>query len=162
MRSGQSMWSADMDDDFLRSTSHDERHYSILKALEFTSYVTVPLRLRDEQVLGTVSLVSAGSGRRFSEKDLGLAEQTGCTGQLGRHPGKGLRPRAPDLTRTAAAPAARRITPSPAGRSPPATGRPPSASRSGVTGTTSSRSANISSPSSWATWRATISGRRGS
>jgi serine/threonine-protein kinase RsbW len=43
--------------------------------LEFTSYVTVPLRLRDQQVLGTVTLISAGSGRRFSEKDLGLAEQ---------------------------------------------------------------------------------------
>jgi PAS domain S-box-containing protein len=75
MRSGRSMWSADMDDAFLRSTTRDERHYDILKTLEFTSYVTVPLRLRDEQVLGTVSLVSAGSGRRFSEKDLVLAEQ---------------------------------------------------------------------------------------
>ncbi len=75
MRSGRSMWSADMDEEFLRSTSRDERHYGILKTLEFTSYVTVPLRLRDEQVLGTVTLVSAGSGRRFSEKDLGLAEQ---------------------------------------------------------------------------------------
>ena len=75
MRYGRSMWSADMDDDFLRSTSRDERHYEILKALDFTSYVTVPLRLRDQQVLGTVTLVSAGSGRRFSEKDLGLAEQ---------------------------------------------------------------------------------------
>ncbi len=75
MRSGRSMWSADMDDDFLRQTSRDERHYAILKTLGFTSYVTVPLRLRDEQVLGTVTLVSAGSGRRFSEKDLGLAEQ---------------------------------------------------------------------------------------
>ena len=64
-----------MDDEFLRSTTRDERHYDILKMLEFTSYVTVPLRLRDEQVLGTVTLVSAGSGRRFSEKDLGLAEQ---------------------------------------------------------------------------------------
>jgi PAS domain S-box-containing protein len=75
IRSGRSMWSADMDDEFLRSTSRDERHYAILKTLGFTSYVTVPLRLRDEQVLGTVTLVSAGSGRRFSEKDLGLAEQ---------------------------------------------------------------------------------------
>ena len=75
MRSGRSMWSADMDDEFLRRTSRDERHYAILKMLEFTSYVTVPLRLRDEQVLGTVTLVSAGSGRRFSEKDLVLAEQ---------------------------------------------------------------------------------------
>ena len=75
IRSGKSMWSADMDDEFLRATSRDERHYAILKMLEFTSYVTVPLRLRDEQVLGTVTLVSAGSGRRFSERDLGLAEQ---------------------------------------------------------------------------------------
>jgi PAS domain S-box-containing protein len=75
IRNGRSMWSADMDDEFLRSTSRDERHYAILKTLGFTSYVTVPLRLRDEQVLGTVTLVSAGSGRRFSEKDLGLAEQ---------------------------------------------------------------------------------------
>ena len=75
MRSGRSMWSADMDDEFLRRTSREERHYDILKALEFTSYVTVPLRLREEQVLGTVTLVSAGSGRRFSEKDLVLAEQ---------------------------------------------------------------------------------------
>jgi PAS domain S-box-containing protein len=75
MRSGRSMWSAEVDDDFLRSNSRDQRHFAILKTLGFTSYVTVPLRLRDEQVLGTVSLVSAGSGRRFSEKDLGLAEQ---------------------------------------------------------------------------------------
>jgi PAS domain S-box-containing protein len=75
IRSGRSMWSAEMDDEFLRATSRDERHYSILKTLGFTSYMTVPLRLRDEQVLGTVTLVSAGSGRRFSEKDLGLAEQ---------------------------------------------------------------------------------------
>ena len=75
LRSGHSMWSAHMDDEFLRETSRDERHYSILKTLGFTSYMTVPLRLRDEQVLGTVTLVSAGSGRRFSEKDLGLAEQ---------------------------------------------------------------------------------------
>ncbi len=33
---------------------------------------------------------------------------TGRTGELGRHPGPGLRPRAPDLPRAAAAPAARR------------------------------------------------------
>jgi PAS domain S-box-containing protein len=75
MESGQSMWSAHMSDEFLRTTSRDDRHYSILKLLGFTSYMTVPLRLRNEQVLGTVTLVSAGSGRRFSEKDLGLAEQ---------------------------------------------------------------------------------------
>lgn len=75
MRSGRSMWSAEVSDEFLRETSRDARHYEILKQLGFTSYITVPLRLRNQQVLGTVSLVSAGSGRRFSERDLGLAEQ---------------------------------------------------------------------------------------
>ena len=44
------------------------------------------------EVLGTVTLVSAGSGRRFSEKDLGLAEQLADAGQLGRQPRPGLRP----------------------------------------------------------------------
>ncbi len=75
MRTGRSKWSADMDDEFLRATSRDDRHYAILKTLGFTSYMTVPLRLPDHRVLGTVTLVSAGSGRRYSEKDLGLAEQ---------------------------------------------------------------------------------------
>ncbi|MGD0747967.1 MAG: SpoIIE family protein phosphatase [Acidimicrobiales bacterium] len=75
MHSGQSMWSSFMDDGFLKATSRDGRHYSILKELGFTSYMTVPLRLHAESVLGTVTLVSAGSGRRFSEKDLGMAEQ---------------------------------------------------------------------------------------
>jgi serine/threonine-protein kinase RsbW len=75
MRNGQSMWSADMTDEFLRATARDERHYDILKTLGFASYMTVPLRLRNEHVIGTVTLVSAGSGRRFSERDLGLAEQ---------------------------------------------------------------------------------------
>jgi PAS domain S-box-containing protein len=75
MRSGHSMWSTHMDDEFLLATSRNERQFSILKTLGFTSYMTVPLRQRDDAVLGTLTLVSAGSGRRFSEKDLGLAEQ---------------------------------------------------------------------------------------
>jgi serine/threonine-protein kinase RsbW len=75
MRSGRSMWSATVTDEFLHQATRNERHYEILKQLDFTSYITVPLRLRNQEVLGTVSLVSAGSGRRFSERDLGLAEQ---------------------------------------------------------------------------------------
>jgi PAS domain S-box-containing protein len=75
MESGRSLWGAHMSDDFLRKTTVDEQHYAIVKALGFTSYMIVPLRLRQQEVLGTVTLVSAGSGRRFSERDLGLAEQ---------------------------------------------------------------------------------------
>jgi serine/threonine-protein kinase RsbW len=75
MRTGHSMWSAYMDDEFIRATSQDERHYEIVRLLGFESYMTVPLGRLDDRPLGTVTLVSAGSGRRFSEKDLGLAEQ---------------------------------------------------------------------------------------
>jgi PAS domain S-box-containing protein len=75
MRTGHSMWSADMPDEFLQEACRDTRHYSILKELGYSSYMTVPLRTREGEVIGTVSLVSCGSGRRFSEKDLDLAEQ---------------------------------------------------------------------------------------
>ncbi len=75
MRSGRSMWSDHMTEEFLRATSRDERHYEIIKQLGFTSYMTVPLGSGGDGVIGTVTLVSAGSGRRFCERDLGLAEQ---------------------------------------------------------------------------------------
>jgi PAS domain S-box-containing protein len=75
MRTGLSMWSTEVPDDLLRSISQDEAHFRLLKLVEFNSYMAVPLRASSKQVLGTVTLVSAGSGRRFSEKDLGLAEQ---------------------------------------------------------------------------------------
>ena len=75
METGRSVWSEHMSDEFLRGTSRDQRHYEIIKELGFTSYMTVPLGNNDGGVIGTVTLVSAGSGRRFTEKDLGLSEQ---------------------------------------------------------------------------------------
>jgi PAS domain S-box-containing protein len=74
MQSGRSRWDPEMTDEFLAATTRDERHLSIVKALEFTSYMTVPLKVASG-VLGTVTLVSAGSGRRFTEHDLALAEE---------------------------------------------------------------------------------------
>jgi serine/threonine-protein kinase RsbW len=74
MRTGRSSWAAEMTDEFLMRTSRDEEHFSVLKQLGFTSYMTVPLQVRG-RVLGTVTLVSAGSGRRFSAKDLSAAEE---------------------------------------------------------------------------------------
>jgi PAS domain S-box-containing protein len=71
---GRSRWSGVMTDDFLRATCRDERHYEIVKALGFESYMAVPL-MAEGRVLGTVTLVSAGSGRRFEVDDLDWAEQ---------------------------------------------------------------------------------------
>ncbi|HZU79925.1 MAG TPA: GAF domain-containing protein, partial [Acidimicrobiales bacterium] len=73
VQSRHSRWSAEMTDEFLRATCRDEEHFAIVKELGFTSYMTVPL-VAGEAVLGTLTLVSAGSGRRFGPDDLALAE----------------------------------------------------------------------------------------
>ncbi len=74
MRTGRSSWAPEMSDEFVARTSRDEQHLALVRELEFTSYMTVPLKAGGG-VLGTVTLVSAGSGRRFSEKDLVGAEE---------------------------------------------------------------------------------------
>jgi PAS domain S-box-containing protein len=74
LRTGRSRWDAVMTDEFLAATTKNERHLAILKDLEFTSYMTVPLAVGDRRI-GTVTLVSAGSGRRFTKQDLSAAEE---------------------------------------------------------------------------------------
>ncbi len=74
MASGRSSWLHHMSEEFLRMTSRDEHHLRVINELGFTSYMTVPLMIGD-RVKGTVTLVSAGSGRRFTEADLTGAEQ---------------------------------------------------------------------------------------
>ncbi|HWD65797.1 MAG TPA: SpoIIE family protein phosphatase [Solirubrobacteraceae bacterium] len=71
---GESIWSASMPDEFLQQTTQDEHHYEIVHALGFTSYLTVPLRA-GEKVLGAITLISAGSGRVFTEQDLATGER---------------------------------------------------------------------------------------
>lgn len=71
---GRSRWSAQLSDEFLRATTRNQRHYEIVKALGFESYMAVPL-IAGVRVLGTLTLVSAGSGRRFGSEDLDWAEQ---------------------------------------------------------------------------------------
>jgi PAS domain S-box-containing protein len=70
---GRSEISAEMSDEFLRATTRDARHYEIVKELGFTSYMCAPLAARG-RTLGTLTLISAESGRRFEDADLALAE----------------------------------------------------------------------------------------
>lgn len=73
IRHGRSSWSETMTDEFLAATTRDPEHLRILRALGFTSYMAVPLVAKG-LVLGAVTLVSAGSGRRFGPQDLAFAE----------------------------------------------------------------------------------------
>ena len=92
IRSGRSMWSAEMDDEFLRATSRDERHYAIVKTLDFTSYVTVPLRLRERTGPGHRHPRLRRIGSPLLRRGPRPGRAAGGTGQLRRHPGAGLRP----------------------------------------------------------------------
>jgi serine phosphatase RsbU (regulator of sigma subunit)/PAS domain-containing protein len=74
MQTGRARWSETMTDDFLRRTTRDDKHFALLKRLRFTSYMTLPL-VAENRILGSVTLVSAGSGRRFGHNDLALAEE---------------------------------------------------------------------------------------
>ena len=82
INTGRSRWSDTMSDEFLRRTTRDDRHFTLLKRLGFTSYMTLPL-VADNRILGSITLVSAGSGRRFGHSDLALAEEfTSCVAQV--------------------------------------------------------------------------------
>jgi serine/threonine-protein kinase RsbW len=73
MAEGRSLWRNDMPDDYLRSTTRDQHHFELTRQLQLTSFMCVPLVVGG-LTLGAITLVSAGSGRRFGADDLALAE----------------------------------------------------------------------------------------
>lgn len=74
MRERRSHWATEMPADFLRATTHNAEHLMVLGALNFRSYMAVPLIAGDD-VLGAATFVSAGSQRVFGVDDLELAEE---------------------------------------------------------------------------------------
>ena len=74
IRGGKAEFASDMSEEFLRATTRSEEHYAIACALDFTSYMCVPLTARG-RILGAMTLVSAGSRRRFTREDLHFAEE---------------------------------------------------------------------------------------
>jgi PAS domain S-box-containing protein len=73
VRTGQSQWSTEMDDEFMRSTTQSDTHLTLTRTLSFESYVSVPL-LTDSKALGALTVIAAGSGRQFGQEELTLAE----------------------------------------------------------------------------------------
>jgi PAS domain S-box-containing protein len=73
VRTGQSQWSTDMGDEFMRSTTQGDRHFTLTRKLSFESYVSVPL-LMEGGPIGALTVIIAGSGRQFGPEELALAE----------------------------------------------------------------------------------------
>jgi PAS domain S-box-containing protein len=74
IRKGESQWSVNMSDSFMRATTQGDDHYRITRTLGFESYVSVPL-LAESEPIGALTLVSAGSGRTIGSNELRLAEE---------------------------------------------------------------------------------------
>jgi PAS domain S-box-containing protein len=74
IRSREPVLVRDVDDEALASFGFDKSQLEIARALEPRSYVTVPLIARSE-VFGSISLVTAESGRTYDESDLALAQE---------------------------------------------------------------------------------------
>jgi GAF domain-containing protein/DNA-binding XRE family transcriptional regulator len=119
IRLGQTVVCADFGDSGIQASSRDPEHYRIVKALGLRSFVAVPLMV-EGRMLGAITLVSAGSGRRYDQDDLLLAEEVASSAALAidrarlfratqrmlaelRHPRDFMPADAPDLSAWAAA-----------------------------------------------------------
>lgn len=73
LASGKPEFAVELSDEFLRSTCRDGEHFLAVRSLGFDSFMTVPLAARG-RVFGAMTLVSSGSGRRYGERDLAVAQ----------------------------------------------------------------------------------------
>jgi serine phosphatase RsbU (regulator of sigma subunit) len=72
IRSGLPVYSNRIDNGFLHQAAVEDEHYRVVEELGVSAYMSAPLKVRG-RVLGSVTLVSAGSGRTFDDNDLALA-----------------------------------------------------------------------------------------
>ncbi|HEY9614025.1 PAS domain S-box protein, partial [Allocoleopsis sp.] len=74
LRTGQSELYPDIPDHLLVEAAHDAEHLQILREVGFKSVMMVPVSTGG-RTLGTISFISAESGRRYDSADLSLAEE---------------------------------------------------------------------------------------
>jgi len=64
---------SEVTDELIRANAQNERHYELLSRLGLHSAMILPLRARGER-LGAISLISAESGRTFTQADMAIAQ----------------------------------------------------------------------------------------
>src|SRR5947208_1519907 len=73
LRSGRPELASEISAETLETIAPDPAHRELAHAMAYASYLVVPITAR-ERTLGAISLVSAGSGRRYMAEDVPLAE----------------------------------------------------------------------------------------
>jgi serine phosphatase RsbU (regulator of sigma subunit) len=74
VRTGEPLLYSEIPDEMLVEAAADDRHLELLREVGFRSALIVPMRI-GTRTLGTLTLVSADSGRVLEKSDLELAEQ---------------------------------------------------------------------------------------
>ena len=72
-RSGQPELVGEIPEDLLRQAARDDEHWRMIQELGPKSFLCVPLSLRDKS-FGTMTFLTAESGRRYTSADLAIAE----------------------------------------------------------------------------------------
>jgi PAS domain S-box-containing protein len=73
VRTGRSELYSEITDEMLVAAARDEEHLALVRSLEMCSAMIVPMTVH-ERTLGTITLISAEGGRRFTHADLEVAE----------------------------------------------------------------------------------------
>ena len=81
IRTGQPMLIPEISDEMLVGAARDAEHLRMLREIGFASALTVPLVARGIPI-GAMTLISAESGRRYGEAELGLASEIGARAAL--------------------------------------------------------------------------------
>ncbi|CAN5448315.1 hypothetical protein BH11MYX1_BH11MYX1_24890 [soil metagenome] len=74
MRTGRSEFYPEIPRELLEAGAHDAEHLQIIRELDLRSAIVVPLRGKT-RVFGAITFVFTGSERRYSTRDLALAEE---------------------------------------------------------------------------------------
>jgi PAS domain S-box-containing protein len=76
IRTGRSELYPEIDEELLQAAAVDEEQMQLIRDLQMTSAMVVPLRAR-ERTLGAITFIYAESGRQYSTHELELAEELG-------------------------------------------------------------------------------------
>jgi signal transduction histidine kinase len=82
MRTGKAKIYTDIPDSMLIALAQDAEHFKILQELGLASAMVVPLIARD-RTLGAITFASENPARRYTESDLGFAEELARRAALG-------------------------------------------------------------------------------
>ena len=73
IRTGESLWVAEITEEMMTAGARDADHFALVRDLGLRSYLCVPLKGHGG-TLGAITFVAAESGRRYGPDDLRLAE----------------------------------------------------------------------------------------